>query len=71
MIYYDARPACTCGRFVARENIYERDYRDPDAYYGVSTETHYYCSRCGMVKGEPRYVQIKRVDTTTEGLGLL
>ena len=52
------RWSCHCGRFIAQQDICERDYRDPGTYYGVSTETHFHCSRCGMRKHEPRLVEV-------------
>jgi hypothetical protein len=52
------RWACTCGRFLSEENICMRNVLDPGAYYGVSTEEHYHCSRCGFRQGEARLVDI-------------
>lgn len=45
-----------CRRFISDRNIREEDYRDPGAYYGVSTRTEYDCGQCGTVKGEPALV---------------
>lgn len=45
----DVRFACTCGRFLAQSAIREADRPDPSAYYGVSTDTEWDCSRCGTV----------------------
>lgn len=52
------RWACTCGRFIAEDSIQSRDRLDPGSYYGVSTDTSYTCSRCGVVDAEPHLIQI-------------
>ena len=49
MTYNDVRFACVCGRFLAESAIRETDRRDPSAYYGVSTDTEWDCTRCGTV----------------------
>lgn len=58
--YCDVRFACTCGRFLAESAIRETDRRDPSAYYGVSTDTEWDCSRCGTVTDQymPRIVTV-------------
>lgn len=50
----DVRWQCRCGRFIAESAIREENYRDPDAYYGVSTKSSYTCPRCGEVDRLPR-----------------
>lgn len=55
------RWACTCGRFVAESAITERTYRDPGAYYGVTSEVAYTCTRCGPKADLPRLVEIGQV----------
>lgn len=47
--YNDVRLACTCGRFLSQAAIRETDRFDPSAYYGVSTDTEWDCTRCGTV----------------------
>lgn len=47
--YCDVRLACTCGRFLAQSAIRATDKLDPSAYYGVSTDVEWDCSRCGTV----------------------
>ncbi|MGH3996613.1 MAG: hypothetical protein ACRDTJ_04035 [Pseudonocardiaceae bacterium] len=49
MTHNDVRFACVCGRFLAESDIRETDRRDPSAYYGVSTDTEWDCTRCGTV----------------------
>lgn len=50
-----------CGRFVAEQNICERNVPDPGSYYGADVETHHHCSRCGFVDDEPGMVQVGTV----------
>lgn len=52
------RWVCTCGRFIAEQDICQRNVIDPGSYYGVSTECHWHCSRCGFKQGDPRLVEI-------------
>lgn len=65
--YIDVRWQCSCGRFIAESAIRSRDYRDPDAYYGVSTDTEYDCGRCGLVKTRPRLIDLKELPLPEEG----
>lgn len=55
------RWACDCGRFVAESSVTSVDRHDPGAYYGVSSETSYACSRCGHVERMPRLVEVGQV----------
>lgn len=49
------RWACTCGRWIPEASVVSEDYRDPGAYFGVSTTTTGTCSRCGVIN-EPRLI---------------
>lgn len=52
------RWACVCGRFIRAEAIEETTHVDHSAYYGISTAFRYTCTRCGVVEGSPRLVEV-------------
>jgi len=54
---------CDCGRFIAENAISSRDRIDPGAYYGVTSDSWYDCSRCGRRDTLPRLVAIAVVVT--------
>lgn len=44
----------TCGRFIAAASVEEVDWRDNGAYYGVSTDIHAECKKCGRIEPDWR-----------------